>query len=770
MSYLGLVGAPTQQVDVAPWDWRLMWRGVVARRKLFGTIFGILAVATVLIAFFYPKSYVTQARLIVGNSNPPANASNNNSLLTNFPVLNALLESTGTQSAETYAELIQETPVAQNVIDQLQLRTSVSHLLSRVNVKPVTNTSILQLSATWSNPKTSADIANAFSNALIARERSLISGQADTAIAFLSKQMPASADRLRTAESALSSFEASRRISDINLQTQNQLNAASAIDAKIGQVQLDQRQAQAQLDSVNGQISGLKVSAPGGTTVAPNPVLAQLQTQLAQVEAQLRTARQQYTDNHPIVKSLVAQQTALQREISSQPATVVSSESTLPNPVYQQLSQAAATYRSQIAGDSAQLSELNAQRAQMIPRMRDLPLQTAQLFQLQRSAKLAEDLYTALQQKYNDALITKTTALSDVTVTQAATPDDASVRPDTMLSLIIGIALSLLVALGTVLGLDFFDQRVRDQEELERDLPLPVLGTVPDLGTLQNPAPPWVRAVAAESFLELFTSLRATQSHPVRTIAITSPRSGDGKTTVALNLAVAVSEMQTVRGAPARHTIVPQRSDRVSWLLNLAFGKTRTTALAVQEQPASTNGDPAASKQRRRVLLVDADLRRPSLHRRLKISNECGLSDVLAGNAQIWDAIYRTKHDDLDVMPSGMSPGHPLKLFQLSQLDTLVTQCMAEYDMVVFDSPPMLPILDSTLIAGKTDATLIVVSAGSTERSAVRQSLRRWEKMGLRNVAGVVLNRIAPSAEDGSYYFDTELTTKNYGRTAEEPV
>ncbi|MBV9737812.1 MAG: hypothetical protein JO177_06530, partial [Candidatus Eremiobacteraeota bacterium] len=147
MSYLGLVGAPTQQVDVAPWDWRSMWRGVVARRKLFGTIFGILAVATVLIAFFYPKSYVTQARLIVGNSNPPANASNNNSLLTNFPVLNALLESTGTQSAETYAELIQETPVAQNVIDQLQLRTSVSHLLSRVNVKPVTNTSILQLSA-----------------------------------------------------------------------------------------------------------------------------------------------------------------------------------------------------------------------------------------------------------------------------------------------------------------------------------------------------------------------------------------------------------------------------------------------------------------------------------------------------------------------------------------------------------------------------------------------------------------------------------------------
>ncbi|MBV8727086.1 MAG: AAA family ATPase [Candidatus Eremiobacteraeota bacterium] len=769
MSYLGVVGAPTQQIEATPWDWRSMWRGIFARRKLFGAIFGSLLAATVLLAFFYPKSYVTQARLIVGNSNSPANTSANNTLLTNFPVLNALLESTGTQSAETYAELIQETPVAQNVIDQLHLRASVSRVLSRVNVKPVTNTSILQLSATWSDPKTSADIANAFSNALIARERNLISGQADTAIAFLSKQMPASAERLRTAEGALSRFEASRRISDINLQTQNQLNAASAIDAKVGQVQLDQRQAQAQLDSVNAQIGGLKVSAPSGTTVAPNPVLAQLQTQLAQVEAQLRTARQQYTDNHPVVKSLVAQQTALQREMSSQPATVVSSESTQPNPVYQQLSQAAATYRSQIAGDSAQLTELQAQRAQMVPRMRDLPLQTAQLFQLQRSAKLAEDLYTALQQKYNDALITKTTALSDVTVTQPASADNAGVRPDTMLSLLIGVALSFLVALGTVLGLDFFDQRVRDQEELERDLPLPVLATVPDLGTLQNPAPPWIRAVAAESFLELFTSLRATQMQPVRTIAVTSPRSGDGKSTVALNLAVAISEMQTVRGTPTRHAIVPQRADRVSWLLNLAFGKPRT-ALAVQQSPPPPPNGNGAPRGRRRVLLVDADLRRPSLHRRLKVSNECGLSDVLAGNAQIWDAIYRTKHEDLDLMPSGMSPGNPLKLFQLSHVDTVINQCLSEYDMIVFDAPPMMPILDSTLIGGKADATLLVVAAGSTDRNDVRLSLRRWEKMGLRNVAGIVLNRTAPTAEDGSYYFDMDLTAKSYQRGAEEPV
>ena len=762
MSYIGVASTPPEHVQETPWDWLSMWRGFVARRKIFGTIFGILAAATVLIAFFYPKSYVTQSRLIVGNSNPPQNA-NTNTLLTDFPVLNALLQSSGTQSAETYAELVQETPVAQNVIDQLHLHTTVSRLLSRVTVKPVTNTSILQLSARWSDPKTSADIANAFSDALIARERALISGQADSAITFLSKQMPDSAQRLRTAESALSRFEASRRIGDINLQTQNTLNAASTLDSKMGQVELDQRQAQAQLSSVNGQLKGLGSSAPGGTTVAPNPVLSQLQTQLAQVQAQLRTARQQYTDNHPIVKSLVAQQTALQREIGTQPQTVVSSQSTLPNPVYQQLSQAAATYRAQIAGDTAQLSELRAQRDQMLPRMRDLPLQTAQLFQLQRSAKLAEDLYTALQQKYNDALITKTTALSDVTVTQPASADNASVKPETVLSLIIGLTLSLFAALAAVLGLDFFDQRVRDRHELERHLWLPVLGNIPDLGTLQAPARSWVRAVAEESFLELFTSLRATHSGQLRTIAITSPRSGDGKTTVALNLAVAISELQSVRAAaPVRHVETPHRGEKMSWLLNVALGKPQT-ALAVPA-PAS-NGAP---KHRRRVLLIDADLRRPSLHKRLRISNECGFSDVLAGNAPIWDAIYRTKHEEVDAMPSGMSPGNPLKLLQSAQLDTLVAQCLAEYDTVVFDSPPMMPVMDASLIGRKADATLVVVSAGGTERGDLREGLKRWQKMGVHNLAGVVVNRATPSPEDGNYYFEMQSTPKV--RPEEEPA
>ncbi len=710
-------------------------RGVLSRRRLFWTILGLLSAVVLLLAVAIPKTYVTQARLIIGNSNSPS--SNNNAALTNFPVLNALLQSGGAQSAETYAELIKETPVAQAVIDRLGLKTSVPHLLSRVTVKPVTNTSILQLSARWGDPKTSAAIANAFSDALIMHQRNLITGQAEAALAFLSQQMPASAARLRKAEGALAEFQASHRISDMNLQTQNTLNALSGLDSKIGQVQLDQNQAEAQLRSVQGQLSGVGASTPGGTTLAPNPALAQLQTQLAQVETQLQTARQQFTEDHPAVKSLEAQQAALQREISALPATVVSAQSTLPNPVYQQLSQSAATYQAQIAGDGAQLRELNTQRAQMMPRMSALPLQTAQLFQLQRAAKLSEDVYTALQQKYNDALIMETTALSDISVTQPATAENAVAQPNRVLMLIIGFAVSLLAALGTVLGLDYLDQRVRDKREIEHDFALPVLSSVPQLGTVEEPAAPWLRAVAAESFLELCTTLRATQSNPIRTVAITSPHGGDGKTTIALNLAIAISQMRTAASAIPLQPAPNQE------------GADITTMLALQHHSEEARN---GAKRRRRVLLVDADMRCPSLHKRLRLANKCGLSEVLSGKADLQDAICTTAHRDVDALLSGAGALNPLKVLQPERLDSLLKECLTRYDVVVLDSPPMRPVLDSALIGQRTDASLIVVAAGATQRADLREGLKRWEKLGVTNIAGIVLNRAQPPAAEGYYY------------------
>ncbi|HEY8297856.1 MAG TPA: polysaccharide biosynthesis tyrosine autokinase [Candidatus Baltobacteraceae bacterium] len=674
---------------------------LVRRGRLLFTIFAMLLAAVIAATMLYPRSYTTEARLIAGTGRGATSGDATSS--TNLPILNALLVVSGVQSGETYAELLTESPVAQQVIDNLHLDTSARGLLHRVKISPVTNTSIIALAVTWSNPEQSARIANEFASVFITRERDLIASQANSAIAFLTGEMPAATKRLAVADGRLQQFEQSHHIADLTAQTQNTIAAVANVESKTAQVQLDARQAQAQLASLQAQRGGISASTSGGQAVSPNPVFSQLQTQLAQVDTQLGTARAQYTDEHPTVKGLLAQQAQIRRELASTPATIVSASNTVANPVYAQISQQAVSFRAQVAADTAQLAELSAQRALLMPQLAALPAQTQRFSQLTREQKLADDVYTALQQKLNDATIMKSTALSDVTITQTAAAADAVVRPNRPLTIAIGALLSLIIALSFIALLDFIDGRLRDEEEIRRDFALPVLGSIPALGDEKRPALPWVQALTIESFLQLVRTLRYSTDRPLRSLAITSPVEGDGKSTLAVNLARTISEL---------------------------------------EGP---------------VLLIDADLRRPVLHNIVKVKNTLGLGDVLTGHCSLESAVQRTKVSGLDLLTSGTRVPNPVKLLESERFQALLDEAHGRYRMVILDLPSVLPIVDAAIVGEKVDGLVMVLSVDNTDRRLAQKAIAKLEAMGVKNVLGIIVNRVRPSIGDQSdYYLQSE--------------
>jgi uncharacterized protein involved in exopolysaccharide biosynthesis len=440
-------------------EWSRLWRAFSRRRRTFAFVAIATFLAVAAYTLFAPRTYTTHVHLIAGNGN--GTTTSDSQANTTLPLLNALLAATGVQTSETYAELFQENPVAQEVIQQLNLSMTPGELLAHVKVAPIVNTTILDLAVTWGNPEMSAKVANAFAGAFVDRERSLVGTQADQAIKTLSAQVPDAQATAARAETALTQFEARNDMADLQTQTQNTMNAAAALDAKISATQVDQRQAQAQLASLTSQLGNVGPTVNGQTSVSPNPVLAQLQQQLATATVQLQVAEQQYTDQHPTVIGLKSQVAELQREIARTPPTVVAQANTMPNPVFQQINGQAAVARAQIASDAAELSQLNHQKSDMQPQLSALPGKATQLLELQRQAKLAEDVLTALQQKLNDASISKTTALSDVTITAPANPLEATVKPNRMLDLIIGVFLSLIVGAVVTLLIFVFDSRVR---------------------------------------------------------------------------------------------------------------------------------------------------------------------------------------------------------------------------------------------------------------------------------------------------------------------
>ncbi|MDQ6827167.1 MAG: polysaccharide biosynthesis tyrosine autokinase [Candidatus Eremiobacteraeota bacterium] len=687
-------------------------RTLMRRWKAALAIFGGFLLLVFLLTVLSPKTYTTQVKLIAGNASGGVGAAAAGADST-LPVLNALLIASGVQSAETYAELFQETPVAQQVISDLKLNTSVYGLLKKISVKPVTNTSILALTATWSDPRTSARIANDFASAIVLRQRDLVASQATTALSFLSKQLPIAQNNMHRTRAALTAFQSTHKFADITSQTQNAITAVANVETKIGQAQVDRQQADAQLASIDAQKSRISATIRGTESVAPNPVLAGLQNQLSQVTVQLETARRQYTEEHPTVIGLKNQQDQIRRAMASQPQTVVSGTSTIPNPVYQQLEQQAAQFRAQSQAASAQLSELQAQHGQLAPALEQLPGQTARFADLQRASKSAEDIYNALQQKYNSAAIAKTTALSDVTITQPALASTAIVKPDLLLNLLLGAVLGLLIAVVSALILDFFDNRVKDEHNAESELALPTLATIPLVKMRDGvPALPWVRALTVESFLQLVTSIRYSSDYPVRSLSITSPTQGDGKSTVALNMAIAMAEIEPL------------------------------------------------------VLLIDADLRRPSLHAKLRMKNDRGLSDILVGTKKLEDVVQRTKYPGLDIVASGTSAPNPLKLLQSNRMDDLITLALEKYRCVIFDGAACNATFDSAVVSRKVDGTVMVVSAGLTDLRFAKRSLRRLEQVGVKNILGFVLNRVEPKQRDYSGYY-LEPSKSN---AAEEPM
>lgn len=687
---------PPGEMDVASILATLLRR----KRVFFAILVGFFSLV-VLWTFLMPRSYTATMKLIAGASGIAASRSGDTAL----PLLNAMLAASSTQTAETYVDLMQENPVISQVARNLNLNEA--KLLNAITVSPVTNTSIVELDVTWSDPQTAIKVANEFGKVFVERERDLIAGQAGSALDFLTKQLPVAEANMRKADSALAQFQAAHPGVYLGGSNDNQAadSAVFAAQQKFAQLQIDEGQAQAQLTNVGAQLSSTTPTINGSSNIVQNPVTAQLQTQLAQVDVQLASARKQFTEEHPTVQALKEQKAQIEREIRSQTATVVSGNSIVPNPVYQQLSQQGATLRTQIAGDQAQLKRLNGELGQLNGPLNSLPAASMQLANLQRKAKMAEDIYGALQQHYSEATVARTTALSDVSITQPATPDGVGVKPKWKVNLAVGFLLGLVLATSGVFVVNFFDNTFKDENDIQRTLALPLLTTVPQLTGSKPSSLPWLRALTLEAFQQLVTALRYSSDKPLRSLVITSPNQGDGKSTIAMSTAIAMAEIEP------------------------------------------------------NVLLVDADLRRPTLNERFGLPGQPGLSDVVIGAASLAEAIRPTKYDGLYLLSSGTSVPNPVKLMHSTRFDELVSQLVEKYRIVIFDTPALMPVYDGAIIGSKVDGTVMVVSAGVTDLASTRKAVQRLASIQGVNLLGVVLNRATPSNGYQAYYLNLDNPT-----------
>ncbi len=338
-----------------------------------------------------------------------------------------------------------------------------------------------------------------------------------------------------------------------------------------------------------------------------------------------------------------------------------------------------------------------------------------ELEQLQNNLNLYQNIYTNLLNSYEEMRLARLRNTPNVVQVEAAMPSQGPIRPRPMTNAGLGGAVGMMLAAGIVFLTEYLDDTIKSPEEAAGMLRLPVIGYIPEMKLTKEQREGYVhvaeepRSPVTETFRSLRTNLEFSQvDKALRSIMITSPSPTEGKSTIAANLALIMSQS----------------------------GK--------------------------RVLLIDADMRRPKLHRILTVSNRVGLSDVFLNHRTI-QAISRPWRDSqMTVITSGPLPPNPNELLASQKMAEFLEQVKGMYDIVIFDSPPIL-ISDTTVLASLVDGVLLVLNPGQTKKDAARATVEQVQRVGAK-VIGIVFNRIPRHRNDyyGGYRHYSRYYSSSY--------
>lgn len=342
-------------------------------------------------------------------------------------------------------------------------------------------------------------------------------------------------------------------------------------------------------------------------------------------------------------------------------------------------------------------SDLRAQVASLRSSVLDLRNRGIGYTILQREVETNRTLYDALLQRYKEIGVVGGLGESQAVVVDTALPPRSPFKPNPIRNLLIGIAAGLTIGMAIAFAIEFIDDTIKTAEDVGSKLHLPLLGLVPRmekrasiLDELANP-----RSEVAEAYYSVLTALQFTSGnvHP-KSLLVTSSRASEGKS---------------------------------------------SSSLALAQNFARTG---------LRVLLIDADLRKPSF--RAKTADTTGLSRLLCSNEALGKHVVCTNIPQLSLLPTGLVPPNPAELLATRRIHQIIAEAMNGYDLVIVDAPPVLGLADAPVLGSICEATLLVVEAASIRRAIVLNAIERLATADARLI-GVVLTKYNPKTSGYGY-------------------
>jgi succinoglycan biosynthesis transport protein ExoP len=664
------------------------WRIIRIRKTVILAVFLLVVITATLVTFILPESYASVARIkierdvsdIQGLAERPAYGYDPYFIQTEF-------------------EVIQSEKVLGKVIDLLDLNTvwgrkyqngeklktteTMTILKGRLALRPVRNTSLIEIRVYSEDRDEAARIANAIAEVYRdyrqEQRRQLSSG----GIEALKKQYQDLEEKINKVQKDIEELRAKYQISDYDAAalTSSPLLEADTV-RRIQAAQLESKQRLIGLETTLQKLNGLPEDELRQVLprMMQDQILTELISQLNLVEQQLVRNSKDLGPEHPDVIRTRSQVADLKKKIDDGVKAIMTS---LETKVASAKAEEEALAKSLEEAKQTDLAKQSASR-EYFDKKRELESLIG--FRRILEMKIASEKI--------DVELPKTMM---VEITDRAVPSLRPVRPNKPLNIFLGIVIGLVVGVGLAFFIEYLDTSVKTIDDVERTLQSPVLGVIPqNVGYLLDEG---AESPHAEAYRVLRTNLLfSRKDDKLNTVAVVSAGAGEGKSTTVLNLA----------------TVFAQSGQR--------------------------------------VLIVDSDLRRPTLHKMLRVSNSVGLTNYLLKQNSLEEVIQTTAMPSLDFLASGKLPSSSLGILSSAQMKDLISELKQRYDFVFFDSPPIMGVSDASILASEVDLTLQVIQYRRYPQPMNIRAKQLIEKVG-GNLIGIVLNNINMSQDESYYYY-----------------
>ena len=579
------------------------------------------------------------------------------------------------------------------------VRSAANRLRDRVEVQPVRNSHLVNISVSAFDPELAARVANAVAEQYMRTSLQRRYEAGDEAREFLETQLADMRISLERSDQALMDFARENNVADLEERLSMTRTAIRRLSDRLNEVQGELVQISSWRDLIEqGRIDHLD-------PVVNSEVLADLERRLLEANTEYTSLSERFLDDYPAVQEVQSRINRLEQEIQSRKQTIVNN----------------------ILGryDNLRAQEASLEEAITAREMDILNLneRAVQYNILQREFQTNRELYDGLLQRMKEIGVAAGVQENNIAVIDQARVAAFPFKPNLPRNLALALVLGLMGGVGLALLLEFLDGSVRRVEDIERLVDRPVLGMVPlvklkgrDGKTRQKKRPTTVykpeesishysAVKPASGVSEAFRSLRTSLSFSTpegmpRTVMVTSASVGEGKTTAAINLATVLAQ----------------------------------------------NGS--------RVLLIDADLRKPRVHREFNCLRSPGLTNRIAlyeNTGSDNSAIHATHVNNMFIMPAGNSTPSPAEMLSSERLTKVLDGCKRAFDHVIIDAPPTLGLADSLILSRQSDGVVFVCMAGQTAKENFRVSMKRLAQVQAP-VLGVVLNGVDLDSPEYAYY------------------